>query len=149
MYVCMYFLCKFLSVLVVDELNASPQPLPHTSVCLSVCPCRLVYRWFLFIHRASTVLGVVGYILMMLIFSGLIFVLKSNADYVMEVSLLLMFYGVYFGVLGRDIAEMCVDFMAASMTVRDVVFCGVVGVLLVSMVLCGSLLPVVEGGAVA
>lgn len=59
---------------------------------------------------------------MMLIFSGLIFVLKSNADYVMEVSLLLMFYGVYYGVLGRDIAEMCVDFMAASMTVRRVAF---------------------------
>ena len=60
---------------------------------------------------------------MMLIFSGLIFVLKSNADYVMEVSLLLMFYGVYYGVLGRDIAELCVDFMAAAMTVRRVV-CG-------------------------
>ena len=125
--VCIYFLSQFLSALVVEELNSSSQPLPHTSVCLSVCPCRLVYRWFLFIHRTSTVLGVVGYILMMLIFSGLIFVLKSNADYVMEVSLLLMFYGVYYGVLGRDIAEMCVDFMAASMTVRHVVFCGIVG----------------------
>lgn len=66
----------------------------------------------------------VGYILMMLIFSGLIFLFKSNADYLMEVSLLLMFYGVYYGVLGRDIAEMCVDFMAASMTVGHLVCSG-------------------------
>lgn len=82
-------------------------------------------------------MGMVGYILMMLIFSGLIFLFKSNADYLMEVSLLLMFYGVYYGVLGRDIAEMCVDFMAASMTVGHLVCSGKgVAVFIVSVVCC-------------
>ena len=35
----------------------------------------------------------------------------------MEAGVTLVFYGVYYGVMGRDCAEMCVDFMAASMTV--------------------------------
>lgn len=35
----------------------------------------------------------------------------------------MVFYGVYYGVLGRDCAELCVDFMSASMTVRDLILC--------------------------
>ena len=38
-------------------------------------------------------------------------------DTLMEIGVTMVFYGVYFGVLGRDCAELCVDFMAASMTV--------------------------------
>ena len=29
----------------------------------------------------------------------------------------LVFYGIYFGVMGRDCAELCVDYIAASVTV--------------------------------
>ena len=31
----------------------------------------------------------------------------------------MIFYGVYFGVMGRDCAELCVDYMAAKMTVSQ------------------------------
>lgn len=42
--------------------------------------CRLVYSWFLFLHKASYVLGVVGYLIMMLTLMGitLIFGFKPN-----------------------------------------------------------------------
>ena len=30
---------------------------------------------------------------------------------------MLIYYGVYYGVLGRDFAVLCVDYMAATMTV--------------------------------
>ena len=33
--------------------------------------------------------------------------------------MVLIFYGVYFGVMGRDCAELCVDYMSAGMTVRE------------------------------
>ena len=37
----------------------------------------------------------------------------------MELGVTLIFYGVYYGVMGRDFAELCVDYMAAGMTVRN------------------------------
>jgi RING finger protein 121 len=76
---------------------------------------RLVYRWFLAVHQITTVVGIVGYIVMILVFSGLVLVFGLSVDGTMEVALMLMFYGIYFGLLGRDCAEMCVDVMAASM----------------------------------
>ena len=77
-----------------------------------------MYRWFLAVHQITTVVGIVGYIVMILVFSGLVLVFGLSVDGTMEVALMLMFYGIYFGLLGRDCAEMCVDVMAASMKVR-------------------------------
>ena len=45
------------------------------------------------------------------------FLLPFGPDAVMETGVTLVFYGVYFGVMGRDCAELCVDFMAATITV--------------------------------
>eukprot|EP00731_Ephydatia_muelleri_P031036 Em0022g550a len=75
---------------------------------------RRVYRWFLFIYQATYVLGILGYLLLLLVFTGL--GLFFHPDVLMESGVTLVFYGVYYGVMGRDCAEMCVDFMAASMT---------------------------------
>lgn len=33
-----------------------------------------------------------------------------------------IFYGVYFGVLGRDVSEICADKMAANIGVREEVY---------------------------
>ena len=74
-----------------------------------------MYRWFLFVHQATYVLGIVGYLLLMLVFTGL--GLLFHPDTLMEAGVTLVFYGVYYGVMGRDCAELCVDFMAASMMV--------------------------------
>ena len=78
---------------------------------------RLVYRWFFFVYQATYFLGIVGYLVLLLVFTGLGLLLPFSPDTVMEMGVTLVFYGVYFGVMGRDCAELCVDFMAASMTV--------------------------------
>ncbi len=80
-------------------------------------PPRLVYRWFLLIYQGTYTLGIVGYLILLLIFTGLGLLLPFKPDTVMEFGVTMVFYGVYYGVLGRDCAELCVDFMAASMTV--------------------------------
>lgn len=82
-----------------------------------------MYRWFLFIYQASYVLGILGYTILLLVFTGISFLFPINPDTVLEAGVTLVFYGVYYGVMGRDCAEVCVDFMAAAMTVRNVLRC--------------------------
>lgn len=36
----------------------------------------------------------------------------------MDFGVSLLFYGLYYGVLGRDFAEMCADFMASTVGVN-------------------------------
>ena len=76
-----------------------------------------MYRWFLIVYQISYVLGIVGYLVLLSVFTGLAFLLPISPDWVLELAVTLVFYGVYFGVMGRDCAEVCVDYMAASMTV--------------------------------
>ena len=61
--------------------------------------------------------GIVGYVILLLIFTGIGLLLPFHPDTIMELGVTLIFYGVYFGVMGRDCAEMCVDYMAAGMIV--------------------------------
>ena len=56
--------------------------------------------------------------MLLLIFTGVGFLLPISPDTILEMGVVLVFYGVYYGVMGRDCAEVCVDFMAAAMTVR-------------------------------
>ena len=51
-------------------------------------------------------------------FTGLGLLLPFNPDVILETGVTLVFYGVYYGVMGRDCAEVCVDYMSAAMTVR-------------------------------
>ncbi|CAG9857046.1 unnamed protein product [Phyllotreta striolata] len=74
---------------------------------------RLVYKWFLLLHKLSYVLGLIGYFVMMATFFGLNFVFNAKAHVWMDCGLLFVFYGLYYGVLGRDVAEICADKMAA------------------------------------
>ena len=76
-----------------------------------------MYRWFLLIYQITYVLGIIGYVILLLVFTGIGLLLPIGPDTVMEFGVILIFYGVYFGVMGRDSAELCVDFMSAGMTV--------------------------------
>lgn len=40
-----------------------------------------------------------------------------HPDTAVEIGLVTLFYGLYFGVLGRDFAEICADKMAAKLGV--------------------------------
>uniref|UniRef100_A0A1X7TN60 Uncharacterized protein n=1 Tax=Amphimedon queenslandica TaxID=400682 RepID=A0A1X7TN60_AMPQE len=77
---------------------------------------RIVYRWFLWIYQASYALGIIGYLVLLLVFTGLGLLLPVNPDIILETGVTLVFYGVYYGVMGRDCAEVCLDYMSAAMT---------------------------------
>ncbi|CAH8515849.1 unnamed protein product [Heterobilharzia americana] len=85
---------------------------------ISTTTPRRVYRWFLFIHTTSYVLGIGGYILMMLTFFqvNLLFFLPTKIA--MDFALLVLFYGLYYGVIARDFAEVCTNKMAAQISYR-------------------------------
>lgn len=53
-------------------------------------------------------------VLIMLI---LMFIFRIKPEDAMDFGVSLLFYGLYYGVLGRDFAEMCADFMASTVGV--------------------------------
>lgn len=78
---------------------------------------RLVYKWFLSIYKLSYGVGVIGYVLIMCTLFGLNVLVQAKSQAAMDVGLLVLFYGLYFGVVGRDFAEVCSDTMAAHIGV--------------------------------
>lgn len=80
---------------------------------------RLVYKWFYFIYKLSYGLGIIGYIVMMLTFVGFNLLFNQQPTVWMDVGFMFIFYGLYFGVLGRDLSEICADKMAANIGVSE------------------------------
>ena len=78
---------------------------------------RQVYKWFLLIYKICCGLGVVGYVIIMVTMMGFNLLFSVKANVWMDSGLLLIFYGLYYGVLGRDIAEVCADKMASHIGV--------------------------------
>lgn len=74
---------------------------------------RLVYKWFLLIYKISYGSGILGYMVIMLTMLGVNMLFLIKPQYSMDFGLLVMFYGLYFGVVSRDFAEVCSDTMAA------------------------------------
>lgn len=72
--------------------------------------CRRVYQWFWGVHRVCYALGLGGYLLA---------VVQSMAGPIMAgtegLAFLAIFYGLYFGVLGRDVAENCAETMSTTL----------------------------------
>lgn len=76
---------------------------------------RLVYKWFYFNYKLTYVLGIFGYFIMVAAFFGISVVFNVNPAIWMDYGLIIMYYGLYFGVLGQDIAEICASKMAAHL----------------------------------
>jgi RING finger protein 121/175 len=76
---------------------------------------RLVYKFFLFIYKLSYGLGIFGYIVMMMTFCGINLIFNATPQSWMDVALLFIFYGLYYGVLGRDLSELCTDKMTCHL----------------------------------
>jgi len=74
---------------------------------------RLVYKWFYLIYKLSYGLGIIGYIIMVLTFFGLNVVFDAKPQAWMDVAMLFLFYGLYYGVLAQDVAEISSDKMAS------------------------------------
>lgn len=52
---------------------------------------------------------------MMMTFCGINLLFNALPQSWMDVSLLFIFYGLYYGVLGRDLSELCADKMACHL----------------------------------
>ncbi|XP_032836828.1 E3 ubiquitin ligase RNF121 [Petromyzon marinus] len=75
---------------------------------------RLVYKWFLLIYKLSYAVGIVGYIAVMFTMFGFNLLFRLRTEDSMDFGVVLLFYGLYYGVLGRDFAEICSDSMAST-----------------------------------
>ena len=78
---------------------------------------RMVYTWFSAFYRFFYFMGVVGYVLVMAEFFGLTHLITESHSLAYYGSLML-FYGLYYGVLSRDAAEMATSSMAYSMGIK-------------------------------
>jgi RING finger protein 121/175 len=83
---------------------------------------QVVYAFFFWVHRVCYTMALSGYTLVVLDFLGVTHILVPifGADHAAVHSLsyygaMVMFYGLYFGVLGRDFAELATDRIAAKM----------------------------------
>lgn len=79
---------------------------------------RLVYKWFYLIYKISYGLGLVGYVIMMCTFFGLHVVFGAKPQTWMDGAILFVFYGLYYGVVGQDLAVICSEKMASHIGVR-------------------------------
>nr|XP_058161867.1 E3 ubiquitin ligase RNF121 isoform X3 [Dasypus novemcinctus] len=97
----------FSAVTAFVTFRATRKPLVQTTP-------RLVYKWFLLIYKISYATGIVGYMAVMFTLFGLNLLFKIKPEDAMDFGISLLFYGLYYGVLERDFAEMCADYMAAT-----------------------------------
>uniref|UniRef100_A0A452HHT5 RING-type domain-containing protein n=1 Tax=Gopherus agassizii TaxID=38772 RepID=A0A452HHT5_9SAUR len=74
---------------------------------------RLVYKWFLLIYKLSYAIGIVGYLAIMFTVFGFNLFLIKTEDF-MDFGVILLFYRLYCGEMGRDFAEICSDYMAST-----------------------------------
>ncbi|KAJ1797402.1 hypothetical protein LPJ59_003166 [Coemansia sp. RSA 2399] len=75
---------------------------------------RRVYRWFAFINKASYAVFVAGGLLFLLGFFNIMPGL-TDTDYYIETSMLTVFYGLYFGLMSRDLVTLCTDRMVTTL----------------------------------
>ncbi|XP_065491278.1 E3 ubiquitin ligase RNF121 isoform X1 [Caloenas nicobarica] len=97
----------FSAVTAFVTFRATRKPLVQTTP-------RLVYKWFLLIYKISYATGIVGYMAVMFTLFGLNFLFRIKPEDAMDFGISLLFYGLYYGVLERDFAEMCADYMAST-----------------------------------
>lgn len=71
-----------------------------------------VYVWFLGCHKACVVIGILGYAL--LILEGVGLGLLVGSWWPDGISLMFIWYGLYYGVLGRDLAEVAGNRMVST-----------------------------------
>ncbi|KAF6204956.1 hypothetical protein GE061_019123 [Apolygus lucorum] len=74
---------------------------------------RLVYKWFYFIYKSSYYSGIISYSMFMMTMVGANQIIDVRDETMMDTSILFLFYGLYYGVLGQDLAEISSEQMAS------------------------------------
>lgn len=68
---------------------------------------RLVYRVFLFMFRVSLTIGTVGYLCFLFTMLGFNLMFFVSPELAFDFSFLCLWYGFYFGVVVRDLSDLC------------------------------------------
>uniref|UniRef100_A0A663DYL4 Ring finger protein 175 n=1 Tax=Aquila chrysaetos chrysaetos TaxID=223781 RepID=A0A663DYL4_AQUCH len=77
---------------------------------------QLVYKWFRLIYKLSYAIGIVGYLAIMFTMFGFNLFFRMESDDSMDFAVTLLFYGLYYGMMGRDFAETCSDYLAPTIS---------------------------------
>ncbi|KFO09197.1 RING finger protein 175, partial [Balearica regulorum gibbericeps] len=80
----------------------------------------LVYKWFLLIYTLSCAIGIVGYLAIMFTMFGFNLFFRTESDDSMDFAVMLLFYRLYYGEMGRDFAEVCSDYMASTIAFYNI-----------------------------
>ena len=70
-----------------------------------------MYTWFLWVYKVSVAVGMAGYVLFLLELMGIGALLRPVVP--QSLAVMLIWYGLYFGILGRDCAEVAADRMVS------------------------------------
>ncbi|KAI8799951.1 hypothetical protein BJ742DRAFT_658360, partial [Cladochytrium replicatum] len=79
---------------------------------------KLVYNWYNWVYTISWGIGVFGYIVVVAVFFGggvILGLSPETQGSIFQTGLVALFYGLYFGTLGRDIVDRLSDRMAQSL----------------------------------
>jgi len=75
---------------------------------------RLLYKWFFTVYSLSSIIAVTGYTILVLTFFGINILLNISPQTALDVGFMMLFYGIYYGVLCRDFTDFLVDRLAAQ-----------------------------------
>lgn len=89
-----------------------PLVLPNFSRSGSAIP-RLLYKWFFALYSISSLVAVSGYTILLLTFFGINLLLNISPPTALDIGFMMLFYGIYYGVLCRDFTDFLVDWLAA------------------------------------
>ena len=77
---------------------------------------RSIYTWFFRLHRLCNVVGLIAYIMFIM---GVFFNAQVSGVSVGPIGFLMGCYSLYFGIMSRDLAEMCTNRIASQMGVGN------------------------------
>lgn len=108
---------RFISIWLVISLITivlvwRPLVMPNFSRAGSAIP-RLLYKWFFMVYSVSSIVAVTGYSILLLTFFGINMLLNISPQTSLDIGFMMLFYGIYYGVLCRDFTDFLVDRLAA------------------------------------
>ncbi|GAU98582.1 hypothetical protein RvY_09710 [Ramazzottius varieornatus] len=130
----------FCAITSVVMLKGMQKPMPPSTP-------RLVYKYFYGVHLVSGFFSLTGYFMLLFGVMGLNILFLVDQKTWFDVGLHLLFYGFYYGVIGRDLADIITDKMVFIMGYHSTE--GVPSKILDdrTCALCGNALLVTEGEA--
>lgn len=75
---------------------------------------RMLYKWFFVLYTFSSLIAVTGYTILLLTFFGINILLNMLPQTALDIGFMMLFYGIYYGVLCRDFTDFLVDKLAAQ-----------------------------------